>query len=194
MKKRTLNEEVGGIRSMMLGLQKPITETVDARETPKVDFPEPDSETTTTEDKWMNGLPADINVYPYSGNEVKLTGTINGKFIKRYFKISAGSPSIKTIDIPVESCHIWKGNKGVTFYSDAGVLIVTTAKLALETDEMSKHGMDVTYHDCNFIGACSDLKISIDLVENSQVREGLLKALEGGQDFKIGANVFLENS
>ena len=59
---------------------------------------------------------------------------------------------------------------------------------------MSKHGMDVTYHDCNFIGACSDLKISIDLVENSQVREGLLKALEGGQDFKIGANVFLENS
>ena len=30
MKKRTLNEEVGGIRSMMLGLQKPITEAADA--------------------------------------------------------------------------------------------------------------------------------------------------------------------
>ena len=142
----------------------------------------------------MNGLPADINVYPYSGNEVKLTGTINGKFIKRYFKISAGSPSVTTLDIPVESCHIWKGNKGVTFYSDAGAMMVTTAKLALDTDEMSKHGMDVTYHDCNFLGACSEMKIKIDLEENSQVRRGLLRGLENGSDFKIGSNVFLTSS
>ena len=207
MKKTTLNEEVANIRYMMLGLQKPITEAGEGREIPKVDFPEPDAEmemgdldteakTTTTDavDDWMNGLPADINVYPYDDNEIKLTGTINGKFVKKYFKISAGSPDITTIDIPVESCYIWKGNKGATFVSDAGTWKVTTAKLALDTAAMAKHGLHVTYEDCNFLGACSTLKIKVDLEENSTVRRGLLKGLENGSDFKIGSNVFLTSS